>query len=1207
MRLRHAIQTASRLFIALFVLSSPALSEVPIKALPHPVVGAEGRLAPPDEQGRLRYIVRFAEPGARARHALARGGFEGFAWHDSGTRALIAEIMREQDIRLSQAARAFDRRLEPTHRYLATQSAVALWLWPEEAEQLAREPGIVNVQPDRVFKLDTYRGPEFIGAGAIWDGTAVPDGTGLLGEGMVVAIIDSGISDPAAQDAFANDAACGHGPGEADKKLRSALDCASASQGLCDGPDPVDNNSHGAHVAATAAGNRLVQGQTSPALQVPGNFERISGVAPCAHIRSYKVCPGRSCFFSQIQAAIESILLHADVDVANYSISGGNAPWLDLDRPKLELVEAGVLVAASAGNSGPTASTVSHRGPWMLSVAASTRDVNAVGGASAGDVLASFSSRGPTPIPYQNIQKPDITAPGLGIFAADVSYRASASGPGVPPQSLQDIVLTPGSATQLQTAAFSDRRITFDPGQNPEADGCEAFPEDFFSGAVALIRRGTCTFVEKIEHALQAGASLVLIHNSQSGGFALGTDGQPPSIDVFAMSGEHGEALRTFIENAGGEAMIDFSIPPAFDFKSGTSMSSPHVAGAALLVRQARPDWTPMEVASALRMTAISDGFKPDGSTPWDWDDVGSGRVDLTRAALAGLVMDENKAAFLAADPSSGGDVRSLNLPALRDADCWPDCRFVRTVRNSLPVPSQWQIAGQIPGDAFEISVEPSSFEFAGDASETQIIEIIITPGAQAGTDAFEFGAIILSEQSAASPQLHWTVAISGSRPPVATIAPSELNFSLPENGRSTGLVVLGNAGESELSYRVALAEVVGQALELGGAQLADESIQDDMNAPIELRIDSGIAVPIGAGAQQLVWFNRLTPQPLDLPFMLEEIRVGWAPGYGAVEAGHAYDVYVWTAPERDPLGTIELRSAVTGLSVTPGVGFKSIQLPEPEQITAADGDLLVAVVSRELIEEYFPAVRDGAGSQERSWLAYGFPGDVAGDPPVFAEAGWIGLIEEANAALAGNWTIRAYGTGGSACLQPGEVFWLAVSPESGSIPSASTQELQVQVDMNGLGGGTFEARLCIETNDPDQPIVVVPVTVSVDGAVLSPPVLRYAPASLSVAVVEGSTASARVELANDGEQTLFWSVDVGSHHCQTPAWLAVEPISGQLAADEQASVWLTLDAAELSPGDYSAVLCVDSTDPELGRIEVSILLEVAAFIDPIFQDRFEP
>jgi subtilisin family serine protease len=101
----------------------------------------------------------------------------------------------------------------------------------------------------------------------------------------------------------------------------------------------------------------------------------------------------------------------------------------------------------------------------------------------------------------------------------------------------------------------------------------------------------------------------------------------------------------------------------AYGTISGTSMSSPHNAGSAALVRAVHGDWTVEEVKSALMMTSFNGGTKEDGTTPWDADDVGTGRVDLTKAALAGLVMDETTQHFIDANPNAGGDPKTLNVP----------------------------------------------------------------------------------------------------------------------------------------------------------------------------------------------------------------------------------------------------------------------------------------------------------------------------------------------------------------------------------------------------------------------------------------------------------------------------------------------------------------------------------------------------------------
>ena len=85
---------------------------------------------------------------------------------------------------------------------------------------------------------------------------------------------------------------------------------------------------------------------------------------------------GGSCFSSDSTAAIDQAVADG-VDVINYSISGSRTNFLDsVEVAFLFAADAGVFVAASAGNSGPTASTVAHPGPWLTTVAASTHDRN---------------------------------------------------------------------------------------------------------------------------------------------------------------------------------------------------------------------------------------------------------------------------------------------------------------------------------------------------------------------------------------------------------------------------------------------------------------------------------------------------------------------------------------------------------------------------------------------------------------------------------------------------------------------------------------------------------------------------------------------------------------------------------------------------------------------------------------------------------------
>ena len=118
-----------------------------------------------------------------------------------------------------------------------SHSGIAAGLTPEEAQAVRGLPGIKSVERERLYHTTTFRSPEFIGANQIWDGTAVPGGVGTRGEGIIIAMLDTGI-DPT-HPSFANDPDCGHGTTEPNK-LVSALDCSSTDpNGLCNGPDPT--------------------------------------------------------------------------------------------------------------------------------------------------------------------------------------------------------------------------------------------------------------------------------------------------------------------------------------------------------------------------------------------------------------------------------------------------------------------------------------------------------------------------------------------------------------------------------------------------------------------------------------------------------------------------------------------------------------------------------------------------------------------------------------------------------------------------------------------------------------------------------------------------------------------------------------------------------------------------------------------------------
>ena len=170
------------------------------------------------------------------------------------------------------------------------------------------------------------------------------------------------------------------------------------------------------------------------------------------------------------------------------------------------------------------------------------------------------------------------------------------------------------------------------------------------------------------------------------------------------------------------------------------------------------------EVKSAMQMTAFKDGTKEDGSTPWDWDDVGHGRVDLTKAALSGLVMDESIANYLAADPSLGRR-RQDPEPAGREKSFLYADLHVRA--HAAQYAGVLHPAGRSRRTAFnpdlDLQVSPSTFSSPVTPKETVTLTITASPQTNL-TSAIEFGQIILTEDGDLAPDAHLTVAISRNR-----------------------------------------------------------------------------------------------------------------------------------------------------------------------------------------------------------------------------------------------------------------------------------------------------------------------------------------------------------------------------------------------------------------------------------------------------------
>jgi hypothetical protein len=148
-------------------------------------------------------------------------------------------------------------------------------------------------------------------------------------------------------------------------------------------------------------------------------------------------------------------------------------------------------------------------------------------------------------------------------------------------------------------------------------------------------------------------------------------------------------------------------------------MAAPHVTGAAALVKAVHHTWTPAQIQSALMMTAKTP-LTENGRVVGPFAR-GAGRADLTRAALAGLVMSETTARYTAANPASGGDPTTLNEPSIASSGCEATCTWTRTVTSSRALSTRWSVSVTKPR-GMTLTVSPSSFTVAPGASQTLTI-----------------------------------------------------------------------------------------------------------------------------------------------------------------------------------------------------------------------------------------------------------------------------------------------------------------------------------------------------------------------------------------------------------------------------------------------------------------------------------------------------
>ena len=547
------------------------------------------------------------------------------------------------DARLQRAQRSAAHSVgaEIDQSFTTVLNGFSATLSVDQVTDLSARSDVLSVSRERVFTLDVETSADALGLAGptgVWQDLG---GAEDAGAGVVVGMIDSGIapenpvfagtrlasttSDPTIPHLDGNavrmeksDGGTFLGACESSATFASSA-CSTKIVGarvFTDGPasgtifvdksteyfSPRDASGHGSHTSAIAAGNVDVAATTAGVGPVA-----ISGVAPAAKIAVYKACwldaffgTGR-CSETDLVAAIDAAVRDG-VDVINYSIgSGSGDASVDgpVDLALLRAASAGVFVAASAGNSGPDASTVDHTEPWVTTVAAST------------------TQRGATVV-VAGTEYAGVSSTVYGLATTDAPLVQDRSNPA-------SLYCRAGSldATIVQDAVVLCLRSSSDTA----AIRLAASAEVLRAGGVGMILANTTTSAATV---VAEAHSVPTIHVNADSGSAIaaraaagatasflpvapsGTAAFDPAIADFSSRGPaltgYANVLKPDLAAPGVQVLSASTNAPgaraAFRILSGTSMASPQVAGLAALALSTNPSASPASIRSALMTTA---------------------------------------------------------------------------------------------------------------------------------------------------------------------------------------------------------------------------------------------------------------------------------------------------------------------------------------------------------------------------------------------------------------------------------------------------------------------------------------------------------------------------------------------------------------------------------------------------------------------------
>ncbi|KAL2623588.1 hypothetical protein R1flu_003793 [Riccia fluitans] len=670
------------------------------------------------------------------------------------------------------------------YHYRHMFSGFAARLSPEQANAMSKMEGVISVFKSGTSSLHTTRSWEFLGL----DKPGEPPSPNSLwaktnyGNDVIIGVLDTGIWPE--HESFHDDAlspvperwkgACETGEQfewtMCNKKIIGARYFPGGFE-MAVGPidqvasedfrSPRDRDGHGTHVASTAAG-RMVPSANVNWL----GTGTAKGGAPNARIAVYKCCWaidggfGVTCTDADMLAAFDAGVADG-VDVFSVSLGPSSPqPFFQtaISIGAFHATVAGRVVAVSAGNGGPQLGTVVNSDPWSINVASSSIDrvfgstVTLGNGYSflGGSITVTDDSLDQD-LPF--VFGADIVADGANVTGASFCL-AGALDPlktqGKVVLCLQGYIHRNEKAAEVKRAGAVALLIP-----NFDAGGIDLYADNFMIPTISVADADSNPLLDYVSPLQPRPATdpppTVRISRSTT------IDGVKPApyINAFSSVGPNLIApavLKPDISAPGLNVIAAWpgatppsSLPTSIDQRtskwntlSGTSMSCPHVAGVAALLKALYPTWSPAAIKSAIMTTALTvdntgGELKNSSNLPGGPLNYGAGNINPEAAADPGLIYESNFddfKVFLCSNgynqterqlitglfydcPVSLGNPSDLNLPSVMipDLDEGQPQFVKRTVTNVGPSMSRYTVS-VIEPPGVKITVTPSELFF---------------------------------------------------------------------------------------------------------------------------------------------------------------------------------------------------------------------------------------------------------------------------------------------------------------------------------------------------------------------------------------------------------------------------------------------------------------------------------------------------------------